>query len=228
MRHCDDLGFIPARCFCEPAGASAAGPAWTLPRLRRTRRRADRRATAWPTYCRRAVAVQRACLLPGQSLTQRFDVARDATLCRIDVQISRCRGRRTLDRVAWNLYAVGPSDSRRLIAHDTIDMGRVGRDEFVTLNDPAIECRRLLPSPSGRGAEIGTPLNWFFSPPNECPSDEGVELPLYSCDGGSETAFDTDALPLPTNATLSLKGFLFLKRPEMSLASVASKSSPNR
>jgi hypothetical protein len=168
------------------------------------------------------VEVERARLLPGQSVTQCFDVPSGAMLSRIDVQISRCRGCRTLEHVAWSLYSAGPSGSRRLIAHDTIDMGRVGRDDFVTLTIPPAS-----------NAAVGTdsqPAHFalVLSPPSECPSGQAVELPLYSCDERAENAFATDALPLPANAALSLKGFLFLKRADLPVASMASKPSTVR
>jgi hypothetical protein len=179
-------------------------------------------------------AAQRACLLPGQSLAQHFRAPGNTIPCRIDVQLSRCRGRRTLEYVNWSLFAVDSADSRRLLAHGAIDMRRVGRDNYVTLTigpseasaGPLVAGTTKWSGPGVRATDLGAdsqPVHFVLvlSAPRESPIDDGVEIPLYACVDAAEKAVDTDSLSLPTNVALSLKGFLFTKRPCAPVASVA-------
>lgn len=216
LRHGDDLGFAPIDVFAR-----------RLELLRQARLGPYRDYTAdseallavqpLDSLSASRTAIERACLLPGQSLTQHFQAPRDAIPYRIDVQLSRCRGRHTLEQVSWSLYAVDSSDSRRLLAHDTIDMRRVGRDDYVTLTIGSSDAFSGL-------LEEGSGIVHFalvLSAPSESPRGAGVELPLYTCVDATEKAVDTDSLSLSSDAGLSLKGFLFTKRSGGPVASMA-------
>jgi hypothetical protein len=136
-RHGEDLGFAPEEVFAqrlEVFRAARLGP------YRDDVEEADQ----WlgiRRFCNLSPSrepTQRVCLLPGHSLTQYFQLPGDSLLCRIDVQISRCRGRRTLKYLDWHLCGVDPDQSRRLLAHGVIDTRSVDRDDYVSLAISAV------------------------------------------------------------------------------------------
>ncbi|MCD4726153.1 MAG: hypothetical protein K8R46_00685 [Pirellulales bacterium] len=142
---------------------------------------------------------KRLCLRHGDSFTQYLQIPADSILYRIDVRISCCRGRRTLERLDWKLYGVVFDHPRRLLAHDTIDVRRLGRDHYVSL---------AIPPTSVHAAER---LALVLTPAAECPRDSGVDLPLYSCSGAKGKTTEADLPPSSAGAVLRLNGFMFLK-----------------
>jgi hypothetical protein len=181
---------------------------------------------------------QQAYLLPQHPFTQCFQVPGDLSLTRIDVQISRCRGRRTADRLNWDLCVVTSGRPGRSLAHGSVDVRPVGRNDYVSLampvdagrlanvvgtlrvptaatNDPCrehycrhTECADYIPKERPRGTAKRFAL--VFTLPPECRPDDGVELPLYECTRGISEPQDAHS-STPVNAKLSLKGFVFLR-----------------
>ena len=207
VRYGDGLGFAPNDIFI-----------WRLEMLRRAQLgpyRDDvasdgRRLSVCPfnNLPRGCQPARRATLLPGQSLTQYFDVPADAWPCRIDVQTSQ-RWHRTLDRVNWDLYTVSPDQPRELLTHGVIDMRPIDRDDYVSLTIFASNA----PLPLGEGPGVrAIRLALVFSPPADSRPDHGVEFPLYQCAEPTENPIETDSLTPPPDVPLSLKGFCFLKR----------------
>jgi hypothetical protein len=212
VRHGEDLGFAPADVFARrldmlraahlgPYHDAAARPDPSLAIQRFRNLTPSRQPTARPS------------LLPGQSLTQYFQVPAGTVLYRIDVQISRCRSRRTLDHLDWALYAVTAGQPRRLLARNAIDLWPVDRDDYVSLMIPTDNSTAISSLPLGEGPGVrARQFELVFTAPAESPPNYGVELPLYLCANSAEKAVETDAIKGPANAALSLKGFLYLKK----------------
>ncbi len=163
--------------------------------------------------------VERLCLLPGQAVTQYFQLRANAILSRIDVQLSECRDCRTMDRLNWRLCAVRPNGRGPVLAHGAIDMRPVGHNHFVSLAivaDRPAGTAADSPLPSPAGVATGSEPQRFaliFSPPAECPAGYGVDLPLSRCAEATQKLIETEPRRSLSDAALTLKGFLFLKCP---------------
>jgi hypothetical protein len=202
IRHCEDLGFAPEDVFAarlemlrqaklgpyrHGEGSDASLSAVRLNEIRPSREPA-----------------QELCLLPGDSFIQHFQIPADLLLWRIDTQLSRCRGRRTPDRLNWELYSVTANRPKHLLARGAIDMQPVGRCDYVSLAIPRPLARE------GQGVRADR-LALVLTLPADCPSDSGAELPLYESVGATGKTIETNSLP-PAKAELSLKGFAFVRR----------------
>ncbi len=150
------------------------------------------------------------CLLPGQRATQHFDVPAGTHVSRIDVKISRCRRRRTADRLDWELYVADPGKPRVLVSRGAVNMRSIGQNDYVSLPTHESPLRAPTEGWSGKGQAVrASRFALVFSLPVDTPEQCGVDLPLYRCTGTTERAIEIDATPQELTG-LSLKGFVYL------------------